>query len=388
MSDNKLILSIFFIYCGAAILSTLVLYTKQSLLISYILLGIILGPSGLKLVPNSHIVKCIGDFGIIFLLFLLGLNLQPRSLWHMFNKTAVVAIFSSFIFFILGFSLGYFLNFKTTDNFILGSVSMFSSTIVGLKLLPTTILHHQKKGEIIVSTLLMQDIIAIFILLILHTNNIKIINYKNIIKEILILPILLSFVLILEKFILRKLFTRFDIIKEYIFLLAIAWCLSISELSNYLGLSFEIGAFIAGISIATTNISLYIAESLKPIRDFFLVMFFFSIGANFNLKYFSIVIFPALLFAFLLIILKPLTFFFLFNRIYKNKQLSLELSIRLGQISEFSLLITSLTLQTKMISNITANIIQASTIFTFIASSYLIVFLYETPMSLSTLYKD
>ena len=86
------------------------------------------------------------------------------------------------------------------------------------------------------------------------------------------------------RYILQPLFARFDRIGEYVFLLAIGWCLGVAELFEYAGLSREIGAFIAGISIATSPIAAYIALNLKPLRDFFLILFFFSLGGGFDLS--------------------------------------------------------------------------------------------------------
>lgn len=87
MHDGTVFYTIFLIFAGAALLSTLVLYTKQSLLVAYILLGAVFGPWGLSLVSDVTIVKQIGDVGIVFLLFLLGLHLQPQNLIHMLKKS-------------------------------------------------------------------------------------------------------------------------------------------------------------------------------------------------------------------------------------------------------------------------------------------------------------
>ena len=174
---------------------------------------------------------------------------------------------------------------------------MFSSTIIGIKLLPTTILHHQHTGEIMISVLLLQDLLAIFVLLFFA----PLAASGNILVDISLvvfgLPALLLFAYVAERFFLQRLLAKFNRIKEYLFLLAIAWCLAMAQLAILFGLSAEIGAFIAGISLAASPIAFYIAESLKPLRDFFLVIFFFSVGALFNLNYLTKVIFPAVILA-------------------------------------------------------------------------------------------
>jgi hypothetical protein len=99
MLDHTLIFSIFLIFTGAAILASLALFARQSLLVAYILLGGLVGPWGLQLVNDASVIQQIGHIGIIFLLFLLGLNLQPSQLLHMFREALVITVVSSVIFY-------------------------------------------------------------------------------------------------------------------------------------------------------------------------------------------------------------------------------------------------------------------------------------------------
>lgn len=379
MPANTILFSIFLIFCGAAFFATAALFTRQSLIVAYMLLGVIVGPWGLKLVSDAFMIQQIGDIGIIFLLFLLGLHMHPQSLWAMLKKTTWVALVSSLLFAGVGFGVAHMMGLSLNECLIVGAAMMFSSTIIGLKLLPTSALQ-QHNGELMISVLLMQDLIAITVLLWLHGATIEGFGFTDVGLVVLSLPGLLLFAFLFEKYVLLKLYSRFDRVREYIFLLSIAWCLGVSELAGLLGLSHEVGAFIAGVSIATNSISLYIAESLKPIRDFFLVMFFFSVGAGFNLRYLSVVIVPALFLASILLVLKPATFRFLLGQVGEKKQVSWEVGFRLGQISEFSLLVAYIAAGTSMISDTASYLIQATAILTFIASSYLVVMRYPTPM--------
>lgn len=383
MQGNSIVFALFLIFVGAAVFSTLALYTRQSLLVAYMLLGVVLGPWGLKWVANVHFVEKTGDIGIIFLLFLLGLHLHPQNLLHLFKKTTWIAIVSTLIFGAVGFGVSYYFGFNVTDSFIIGAAMTFSSTIIGLKLLPTTILHHQHTGEIMISILLMQDLIAIVVLLLIHgvsTGNVGVFEW---VKLIVALPLLLLVSFVLMRYVLVKLFMRFDRVREYMFLLAIAWCLGMSVLAMVLGLSYEVGAFIGGVTIASSPIALYIAESLKPVRDFFLVMFFFSVGAGFNLNYLNVVIVPALILAVILMLIKPAVFHFLLRQVGEPKQVATEVGVRLGQVSEFSLLVAYLAATSSLINANTSYLIQATTIITFIVSSYLVVLCYPTPLAIS-----
>lgn len=384
MHDGSVFYTIFLIFAGAAFLSTLVLYTRQSLLVAYILLGAMLGPWGLKLVTDITTVKQIGDVGILFLLFLLGLHLQPQNLVHMLKKVTWIALISSVFFALIAYLIGRYFGLSVPEAWILGGSMMFSSTIIGLKLLPTTILHHQHTGEVMISVLLMQDVIAIIVLILINgAQQTGGVSWDDIMLVCIDLPALCLFAFAIEKHVLIRLLARFDRTQEYVFLLSIGWCLGLSVLAQKIGLSEDIGAFIAGVALAASPISLFIAESLKPLRDFFLVMFFFSIGATFNFSLAKQIFVPALILSALILVIKPILFYFLLERSGEKKHVAKEVGIRLGQASEFSLLVASIALTTNLISDKASNLIQATTILTFIVSSYFVVLKYPTPIALS-----
>lgn len=384
MHANGIINSIFLIFFGAAILSTIALYTRQSLLVCYILLGMLIGPPGLHLIDSTEVIQQVGDAGIIFLLFLLGLHLHPQKLLQMLSKVTQVALISSLIFFLLGFVVPYTFGYSPTESAVIGAAVMFSSTIIGLKLLPTTILHHQHTGELMISVLLMQDLIAIVVLLVIHGAAQGKLHWTHFALTALSLPGLLLAAFLTEYFVLSKLFAKFDRIREYLFLLSIAWCLGLSKLAGFVGLSPEIGAFIGGVAIAASPIAVYIAESLKPLRDFFLVMFFFTIGASIDQEQILHIAIPATILAGSLVLIKPAVLAYLMRRIGEAPRVAWEVGSRLGQASEFSLLVAYLAAtQTNLLSEAGSNLIQLATIITFIVSSYWVVIRYPTPMSLT-----
>ncbi len=201
--------------------------------------------------------------------------------------------------------------------------------------------------------------------------------------SLLSLPLLATAAWLLVRYVLLPLITRFDRIHEYIFLLAIGWCLGLSEAAHSLGLSAEIGAFIAGVSIATSPISQYIAVNLKPLRDFFLILFFFAVGAKLDLARLEEVLIPAALLAALVLALKPVVYQFLLKGVSEKPALAWDLGFRLGQASEFSLLIAYVAIGSAVISEQASLLIQATTIITFLVSSYIVVLNYPTPIAVS-----
>jgi Kef-type K+ transport system membrane component KefB len=383
MTHDPIVFTIFLVFTGAAVLATLSLYARQSLLVAYIALGVLLGPWGLGLTGDPETVTQISHIGIVFLLFLLGLNLQPQDLIRTVRNTTTVTLASSVVFAATGAGVAWSFGFGSTESLLIGGAMTFSSTIIGLKLLPTTVLHHQRTGEIMISILLLQDLIAIVILLLLRAAVSGEMPMLEVARLLLGPPLLVLAAWALERYLYFPLIRKFDKIREYLFLMAIGWCLGMAELGVALGLSAEIGAFIGGITLAARPIAVYIAESLKPLRDFFLVLFFFSLGAGFDLGELGDIFLPATIIAVAMLVLKPIVFQHLLVRTGESPARSREIGFRLGQLSEFSLLIAVLAATNGVIGAEASYLIQLATMLTFLASSYIVVLRFPTPIAVS-----
>lgn len=383
MAEHSVVFSFFLIFTGAAIVASAALYTRQPLLVAYIALGALLGPYGYQLIADTALISDISHIGIIFLLFLLGLDMQPSHLVQMLKKATWVALGSSIIFMAVGYSAGIVFGYTQMEAVIIGAALMFSSTIIGIKLLPTTVLHHRHTGELVVGLLLLQDVIAIIVLLFMYSGKSGETDALSIIKPLLALPLLIAIGFIVVKFIILKLLLKFDRFHEYIFLLAIGWCLGMAEGAQLMGLSAEMGAFVAGVALATSPISQYIATNLKPLRDFFLILFFFSVGASFNLALIPLIALPAILLAIIVVAFKPVVFRYLLKTLKENDEISWEVGFRLGQISEFSLLIAYIATSAALIGQEASHVIQATAILTFLLSTYVVIFNYPSPIAIS-----
>jgi len=380
---DPIVFTFFLVFTGAAVLATLALFARQSLLVAYIALGALLGPWGLGLVEDAAVVSDVSNTGIMFLLFLLGLDLHPQDLIRSLRRTLHVTLVSSLVFAAAGIAIGLATGFTRLEALVLGGAMTFSSTIIGLKLLPTTVLHHQRLGAIMISVLLLQDFIAIALLLLLEGAGGADHIWSDMALFLLALPALVLLAGVCARYVLLRLMQRFDTIREYVFLLAIGWCLGLAELSAALGLSGEIGAFIAGVALASSPIAIYIAESLRPLRDFFLVLFFFTLGARFNLGMLGEVLIPATLAAGFALTVKPWVFRRLLERTGETPGRSHEVGFRLGQLSEFSLLIAALALEAGAIGERASLTLQLATVLSFLVSSYLVVMRFPTPIAVS-----
>jgi len=385
MLQDPILFTFFMIFTGAAVIAAVALFARQSLLVAYVLLGILLGPSVFGIVSNPEVIKQIAHIGIIFLLFLLGLNLNPVELMQMVKKTTLVTISSSLIFALSGFTVSLLFGIPFSEAMLVGAVMSFSSTIIGLKLLPTSILHHQRTGEVVISILLLQDLLAMVLLLLVkgsgEGSGDADVRWLEPLLLLLKLPLLVLFTWLMTRYVLIPLIHHFNKIREFIFLVAIGWCLGMAQLASWLGLSAEIGAFIAGVSLASAPVALFVSESLKPLRDFFLILFFFSLGARMDLGMSAPVILPALVLCAVTLLLKPAVFRWLLLRIGESEKRSTSIGIRLGQMSEFSLLISVVAMDSGSITQETGYLIQFTTLFTFIASSWWVVQRLPTPIA-------
>jgi Kef-type K+ transport system membrane component KefB len=371
------------IFLGAAVLSSLALYARQPIIIAYIALGVALGPYGAGLVSDTDLVSGAGHVGIILLLFLLGLDMKPSALWNSLRQSTLVAVLSTLIFGVAGYAFSRLFSFSHLDSILIGTALVFSSTIIGIKLLPTTVLHHKHLGELMIALLLFQDVIAIVVLVVMESLGGGEYAARDLLMPLITLPLLALASWVSVKTVLLALITRFDRYHEYIFLLSIGWCLGMAELAIFMGLSAEIGAFVAGVSIASSPIAQYIAISLKPLRDFFLVVFFFSVGSGLDMQALPRLAVPALAMATLFLLLKPVVYQWLVRGVFEEPKLAWNLGMRLGQCSEFSLLIAFLGVSKGLLSTDAATLIQACTVITLLASSYMVVLRLPTPIAIT-----
>lgn len=375
--------SFFLIFCGAAVLATAALYSRQPIMVAYIALGALLGPSGLSLVTDVSLLEDMASIGIMFLLFLLGLDLQPSALFAVLRQATGVTLASGMLFFAVAAGLSRLFDFSWADSVIIGMAAMNSSTIIGIKLLPTTVLHHRHTGELMIGLLLIQDLVALFSLLMINAMSSGADQGAiAVVRMVVAFPLTLALAWAGVRYLVVPLIARFDRFHEYVFLLAIGWCLGGAATAHALGLSHETGAFLAGIALASSPIAQYIALSLKPLRDFFLVLFFFALGAKLMWGQIPDYWAPVLALGVTMVALKPVVFRFLLGRYSESPRLAWDVGFRLGQFSEFAFLIAYVAEGRGLLSGAASTVIQAAAILTFVASTYIVILNFPNPIAI------
>lgn len=379
--------SIFFeitiIICLAAVLSIIFRLLKQPPILAYILTGIIIGPFGNLQLHNQEALRTMGEFGIAFLLFMLGLELRIDQLKSIGKSALFIGIGQIILTFIAGYSLSVLLGFSSIVSFYVGIALTFSSTIIIVKLLSDKKDLHSLYGKLSIGVLLVQDVLAILTLIVLSGFssgfNFEGITIKSLslLAGILIIKVIFIFglVIYLGKNVFPKFIDKIAKSQELLFLVSIAWVFGMTALvsSPLVGFSIEIGGLLAGLALANSLENLQIIARVKALRDFFITLFFVFLGSQMVFVDLGKIIFPAILFSALVIFLKPLLSISVMGVLGYRKRTSFLTGITLGQISEFSLIIIFLGNKLGHIENDTVSLVTLIAIITFTVSNYAIL---------------
>lgn len=359
----------------AAILGILARFFKQPLILAYLLAGILIGPIAFGLIEDPHIIKPFAEIGIVFLLFLVGIELNPKRLIEIGN-TALVAgfcqiIISGVFYYLIARSFGY----ASSAAIYLSLAFTFSSTAIIVTMLSSRKDLDSVHGKIIIGILLIQDFVALMLLTIMSAigssqTELSLFSfaYKTLFKAI----VLFVTVYLTNRFVLPKIFNRIARSHELLFLLSLAWCFILALSSLSLGFSAEIGAFLAGITIATLPYSHHIASKTKPLRDFFIMVFFVYMGSNLVFSDIITTLPHALSFALVILIINPLVVSLVVSLMGFRKRTSFVSGITLTQTSEFSFIVVMLGTKLDILPTQTITLASLVAIISIIFSTYMI----------------
>lgn len=330
---------------GATFFATVAKVLKQPMIPAYILSGVILGPSVLNFVKNGEFLEALSTFGIAFLLFLVGIELDLRK----FLKAGKIAIILGFSQMAIAIAIGYvivrYIGFDSTAAFLLAVAFGFSSTIVGLKLLSEKRETDSLYGQIVIGMMLTQDFIAVLFLIFFDvfvgeggSNSLVYDLGWTFVKGFS----LVALAFFSSKYILSHVFRYFARSHELLFLGAICWCLVFASIAELMHFSIEVGALIAGVSLSFLPYSIEIATRIKTLRDFFLPMFFGFLGGQLVFVGMADVIGATIAASLLVLFVSPLVVTGLLLFFGYEARTSLKAGLVIGQISEFSFIIVSL----------------------------------------------
>ena len=363
------LLQIALIIVVASVLAYFLKLLKQPLIAAYIIVGILLGPVYLGLLRDSELIRALSEIGIAFLLFIVGLEMNIKRLKDIGKVSIIAGLIQVGMVFLIGFYVVKFLGFSLTTAIYIGLILAFSSTLVVIKLLYDQKQINTLNGTIALGVLLLQDIVVIIVLSLISQIGHSFFQVGFALLNVFIL-IIISF--LFAKFILPHIFRYAAESEELLFLIGLATCFVYMFLAIILKLSITIGAFLAGISIAPLPYHRELEGRIKPLRDFFIVMFFVFLGMELiwpiRIHYLQIL----LLLVFITLVVKPLILTILIMLFGYEKRVSFLASIDLAQISEFSLIIAAQGLILGHISKDIFSLIVLLAIITMVITTYII----------------
>jgi len=363
-----------FIILIAATLGIVAQFLRQPLILAYLITGIIISYTFFFDIEGRETWRLFSDLGIMFLLFLVGLEMNYSSL-RLVGKDSVILGFGQVIItFVLGYALGKFFGFDTITAAYVAIALAFSSTIIIVKLLSEKRDLNSLYGKLSIGLLLVQDLIVV-ILIVLLTG----IEAGSGVSALFILATLIKGALLfgimlwLGRKILPIIFDRVARSSELLFLVSLAWVFVVVALVKKMGFSIEIGGFLAGIALANSSEHFQIASRIKPLRDFFIVLFFVILGSTIAFSDFSGIGLPIIIFSLFVLIGNPIIVMLLMGWRGYKKRTGFLTGITVAQISEFSFIIAAFGLKLGHITTPIVAIISAVGVITITLSTYMVM---------------
>ena len=367
----------------AFIVSYIIRMFNQPLIIGYIVAGVIISPFIIGSGVSKEVIQIFSEFGIAFLLFMVGMHLNPKII----KEIGVVSLFIGIIQIILTFGLGFvvslLLGFDITSSVFVGIALSFSSTIIIMKLLSDKKQIDSLYGKISIGVLIIQDLVAIGVLMYISSMSFGGGFGSFAVKGLLGGISLIVLLFVLGFFVIPKITRNIASSQELLFLFSITWAFVIAALFSYLGFSIEIGALVAGIVLSISPYSIKITSKIRPLRDFFLIIFFIILGFNVDISNINSVIFNAIIFSMIALIFKPLILMTLSAIFGYTKRTNFLVGTTLGQISEFSLIVLTLGASFGYVTGEVLSTITLTAIITITLSTYMIIYSNEAYKKLS-----
>ncbi len=360
----------------ATIISIIMKAFKQPLVIGYILTGIIIGPSFFNIIQSNEYMELFSKFGITILLFIVGINLSPKVIKEVGKISFIGGILQIGLTGLMGAGLYLLLGNGLVPALYISAGVAFSSTIVILKILSDKGDLQKLYAKITVGFLIVQDLVAIGLLMLPATFATSSTDSAMMMIITMIIKILaiISVFYVIAKYVLPRSIHYVAATPELLFLFSITWGFGLACLFYLLGFSIEVGALMAGVSLSTTHYAEGIASRLKPLRDFFIVLFFVSLGSGMMLGTIKVVIIPAIIVSLFVLIGKPLLIFLLMNVLGYKTRPSFYTAVSLAQISEFSLILAAAGKAAGQLKDIDMALLTLVALITITVSSYLMTY--------------
>ena len=377
-SELTLLLDLGLVVSAAAVFALLGKLVRMPSIVAYILAGMLLGPI-LGLVELDDSLELISELGIVLLLFLVGLELSLENVKDLGRVALILGGCQVALTLVGGFGIALLLDFAVMEAIFIGMTVTFSSTVVVIKLLDQKGAMQRLYARLAVGLFLAQDIVVICALTILSgLSGGEAIEVVSLLKSLGVafggMAILLVVVMLAARFILSKPFSWAASSPDTVFIWALCWCFLIVLLAHVFHLSVEIGAFLAGLSIAQLPIHGDLHRRLHPLMTFFIAVFLVTLGIKMDLATFAEILPIAIILSIFVLLVKPMIVFGVLSRLKFSEYTSFQTAVASGQVSEFAFILLGLGAANQLIDGGVVAIGGLTGLITIAISSYLIIY--------------
>lgn len=360
----------------AAVVALIMRLIKQPIMIGHIITGIIVGPAVFHIIQSPDTFKTFSDIGIALLLFIIGLGLNPKVISQLGKVVTIAGVSEISVTAIIGWVVGRLLGLNGTESLFLGIALSFSSTIVVLKLLADKKEQGRLYGKIAIGLMIVEDIVAALAILLLTAKGTSHGWSLGAILYLAAKGIIAGYVIYwFSSRILPKAHSLIADNSEFLFLFAIAWGFGSAVLFEKIGLAREVGALFAGVCLSTLPYAQEIASRLRPLRDFFIVLFFVTLGANLHFSAITSMLPVIIVGTFVVAVIKPFVGFGAVSLVGYTKRTSFKSGAMLGQVGEFSVVFMVLGTQQHLIGSKLLSALTMVVLLSIVVSTYLITYL-------------
>lgn len=373
---DSIIVQLAIILCISSALGLMVHKLRLPLIVSYMLAGVALSLVSIFDVGSSLVLHILPDIGIAFVLFLIGMELDLREIRSLGVPIIVSALGQILISTFVGLAVARLFGFGNVEGLFLGLGLAFSSTVVIVKMLLEKQDLTSLYGKLSLGITLVEDLVAIVVLMLISVGSsaLNLGFQQSLPLFTLVVKALALFLLtfVLSKYVLEKLFDLVAKSTELLFFTAVTWCFAFTSLATWGGFSIEIGAFLAGVALASSPYHIQIQGKIKPLRDFFLTLFFIYLGSQVKLDYIISTLPAILVFTFLALVFKPLVYMLTLGIFGFKKHTIFKTGLYLSQVSEFSLILLMVGVKAGIVTQFPLSVMASVAVVSIISSSILI----------------
>jgi len=356
---------------------------KQPILISFIAIGILCGPSALGLSSDNDSIGMLSKLGVSLLLFVVGLKLDLNTVRTMGKVALATGLGQVFFTSVVGYVIARFIGFDHLNSIYISVALTFSSTIIIVKLITDKKEIDSLHGRIAIGFLIVQDLVVVLVMIALSmfSGEAKDVSLGQALLTLIVNATgLLSVAWLALRYLFPRILRHVAKSSELLVLFSIAWAVTLAVFSQHLGFSEEVGAFLAGMSLASSDYREAIVTRLVALRDFLLLFFFIDLGASLDIDLLGQVVLPALIFSLFVLIGNPLIVVMIMGYLGYRKRTGLLAGLTVAQISEFSLILMALAFSLGHVNEEALAVVTLVGIITISLSTYMILYssqLYE-----------